>query len=400
MKKSAEELFERPNTKRRMIGELCEQGNTKRFVFDALRPLVESQTKPMIFSANTGGHRTPKPMHEQLIELKNEIGRVYAIMGRSHSADFDSEEIPASDIPPAPEPEETPEPEQEETPDDGKPRAKHKQTVRGEIAYFLKRVREIRAMLTRRAEMSEVYDELGNRPAWAAARLIPAGVPADALLDVMALHWDEDVRNDAGISKFDFARLSRQIAEEREIDMTGKHKLFPYILTLVEERIPVFLIGSMGTGKSFLCEQVADYLGLPYGETACSAGATRGDFYGRLTASQDRPFILSKFAEIYSGGGVFNFEEIDAALPEILIALNNALAGKRFFNSSNGEEYVMHSDFIAMATGNTPGTGANRLYNARERLDSATLDRWRMGRVTMELDEAIEDQIAYSRLSA
>lgn len=395
--KASADLFERPNTKRRMIGDLCEQGYTKRQTFDALRPLVESQTKPLIFSANVGGHRSPKPMHEQLIELKNEIGRVFAIMGRSASADFDAEEIPVEEETPQEETPEAEEEKEEEIP--AKPRAKHKATVRDEIAYFVRRVREIRAMLKRRAEMSEAYDELGNRPAWAAARLIPAGIPADALLDVMTFHWDDDVRNDAGISKFDFKRLSRQIAEEREIDMTGKHELFPYVLTLVEERVPVMLVGPMGAGKSYLAKQIAEHMELPYGETACSAGATRGDFYGRLTASQERPFILSKFAEIYSGGGVFNFEEIDAALPEILIALNNALAGDEFFNSSNGESYSMSGNFVAMATANTWGTGASRMYNARERLDSATLDRWRMGRVFVELDERIEDEIAFSRLA-
>jgi hypothetical protein len=400
--KTSAELFERPNTKRRMIGDLCEAGRTKRETFNALRPLVENQTKPMIFSSNAGGHRTPKPMYEQLIDLKNEIGRVYAIMGRSTSSDFDSKEITPADVEiPENEPEEQPEEETSDEPEvtDGKPKAKHKQSVRDEIMYFVRRVREIRAMLAKRAEMSEAYDELGNRPAWAAGRLIPAGIPADALLDVMTFHWDADIRNDAGISSFDFKRLSRQIAEEREIDMSDKHELFPYILTLVEERVPVMLVGPMGTGKSFLCAQIADYLNLPYGETACSAGATRGDFYGRLTANPDRPFILSKFSEIHSGGGVFNFEEIDAALPEILIALNNALAGDRFFNSSNGEEYKMHPDFIAMATANTWGTGASRMYNARERLDGATLDRWRMGRVLIELDERIEMNIALSKLS-
>lgn len=389
MKGSAKDY--RKGTKRFMIAELADANVSKKDTFLHLRPLVEQQIKPMIFSANVGGHRAPKPMHEQLIELKNEIGRVYAILGRAASADFDSEEI---------KPEETPEPVKvEDEPSDEKPRAKHKKTVRDEIAYFITRVREIRAMLERRAKMSEAYDELGNRPAWAAARLIPAGIPADALLDAMTFHWDTDVRNDAKITSFDFKRLSKQIAEEREIDMTGKHELFPYVLTLVEERVPVMLVGAMGTGKSFLCNQIAEYLGLPYGETACSAGATRGDFYGRLTASQERPFILSRFAEIYAGGGVFNFEEIDAALPEILIALNNALASSSFFNSSNGEEYAMSADFIAMATANTWGTGASRMYNARERLDSATLDRWRMGRVFLELDERIENEIAFSRLS-
>jgi hypothetical protein len=389
--KTAKEIWERPNTKRRIIGEYAEKGLSKRGTFNVLRPLVETQTRPFIFAANTGGHRTPKPMAEQLIELKNEIGRVYAILGKAASADFESEEItPTATVP------ETEETEEEEI--SSAPVAKGKKSVKDEIAYFLRRVREIRKFCDERAARSEPIDELGNRPAWAASRLIPAGIPADALLDTMTLHWPDDARNDARIAKYDFKRLAKQISEEREIDMDGKHELFPYVLTLCEERVPVMLYGPMGTGKSFLARQIAEWLEIPYGETAMSAGATRGDLLGRLTASQERPFILSKFCEIFAGGGVFNFEEIDAALPEVLIALNNALSSDRMSNSSNGEEYVMHSDFIAIATANTLGMGANRMYVARERLDAATIDRWRMGRVYMELDEAIEEKIAYGRI--
>jgi hypothetical protein len=387
----------RPGTKRYLIAQHADNGATKREAFQSLRPLVESQTKPMIFSANVGGHRVPKTMSEQLIELKNEIGRVYALLGRAASSDFDSEEITPEATPePITVPEEAPEEIPEE--EGSKPRAKGKKSVQDEMRYFLRRLREIRRFCEERAEMSEPIDEIGMRPAQVAAKLIPAGIPADALLNVLAMTWPKDARNDAGIPDFDFLKLSRQIGEEREIDMAGKHEMFPYVLTLAEERIPIFLIGPMGTGKSTLCEQLATYLELPYGETACSAGATRGDFYGRLTASDAKPFIVSKFTEMHGGGGVFNFEEIDAALPEVLIALNNALAGKKFFNSSNGEEYHLHPDLIPVATGNTPGTGANRLYNARERLDAATLDRWRMGRVFLRLDQALEEEILFGRV--
>lgn len=412
MSKSSE-LFERPNTKRRVIGDLCESGMSKIEVWNELRPRVTAQTEPFIFSHNTPHGRTPKSMQEQYKALKDEIGRVFALMGRAENASFDSEEIPPMDAPadaPTPDPVPSPDPiseqeeeqaeEEEQVPEPPKVAAKGKSGVREEIAYFLRRVREIRAFCKLREERSEPIDEIGIRPAEVAGKLIPAGIPADALLDAMTFHWEADTRNDAGITTFDFKRLSAQIAEEREIDMDGKHEMFPYVLTLVEERIPVFLVGPMGTGKSFLCRQIADYLNIPYGETACSAGATRGDFYGRLTASNEKPFILSKFAEVYGNGGVFNFEEIDAALPEILIALNNALAGDAFYNSSNGEDYNAHPDFVAMATGNTFGTGANRLYTARERLDAATLDRWRMGRVLVELDPRIEEMLAFRKLNA
>src|SRR4029077_10340497 len=141
-------------------------------------------------------------------------------------------------------------------------------------------------------------------------------IPAAALLHSMILHWAPEIRrNDAGIPDFDFTALSREIMKNRGIDTEGKHELFGYVLTLAEERQPIMLIGPAGTGKSRLCKQVSEYLEIPYGETPMTPGATRGDLLGRMTANPNEPFILSQFAEIYSGGGVFNFEEIDAADP-------------------------------------------------------------------------------------
>jgi MoxR-like ATPase len=78
----------------------------------------------------------------------------------------------------------------------------------------------------------------------------------------------------------------------------------------------------------------------------------------------------------------------------MLLVLNNALAGDELYNSSNGTTIKRHPDFIPVATANTWGTGgSNREYNAREKLDFATLDRWRMGRVFVDLDESVEDYI-------
>ena len=59
---------------------------------------------------------------------------------------------------------------------------------------------------------------------------------------LMAMHWPEDARNDAGISTFDYEPLSRSIMSERGI--TGNfHKLFGYALVLAENRQPIMAIG-------------------------------------------------------------------------------------------------------------------------------------------------------------
>ena len=230
-------------------------------------------------------------------------------------------------------------------------------------------------------------------------RLIPAGVPARALLHAMTLHWRPEIRRqDAGVEDFDFFAFSRGIMRERGIDPQGKHGMFGYALVLAEARQPIMLVGPAGTGKSRLAKQLARHLELPYGETPITPGATRGDLLGRMTANPNQPFILSKFAEMYGSGGVFNFEEIDAGDAGMLLVLNNAIAGDELHNSANGVTYARHADFVAIATANTFGIGANKNYNGREKLDFSTIDRWRMGRILMPRDEKIEEDMLYGRI--
>jgi hypothetical protein len=49
-----------------------------------------------------------------------------------------------------------------------------------------------------------------------------------------------------------------------------------------------------------------------------------------------------------------------------------------------------HPDFVCIAAANTVGTGADRLYSGRNKLDAATLDRFAIGKVLMNYDERVE----------
>jgi MoxR-like ATPase len=199
--------------------------------------------------------------------------------------------------------------------------------------------------------------------------------------------------------------VSKSTMKSRGIDSHGLHPLFGYALLVAESRIPMMLIGPAGTGKSHLTEQVSTYLsseaypdGFPYGEAPMSAGASRSDLLGRHTINAEKPFVTAEAIERYSKGGVFSFEEIDRGDPSVLIVLNNALARGILFNPVNGENYSQHPDFVPVATANTMGLGANREYGTAERLDGATLDRFRMGRIFLPLDEGLEEEILFGRI--
>jgi hypothetical protein len=379
----------RTGSKRRMIEDLIIRGLTARQIFNELLPLVQNQMEPMIFKANEHGTRVAKPLSSQVIELRNEINRTFkAVQGQPDGTlgdrDVIPEPIPAEEIPAGDTPEEEPAPIV----------ASGKARFRNELEKFKVEIRRIRKWCKDRAEAGSLIDEISVRPSQAAARLIPMGIPADALLAACCMHWDDDAKRMAGIPSFDFVAFSRTVMRERNIPLDGTyHELFGYALLLAEARQPIFLVGPMGTGKSTLLRQLAAYLELDYAETPMTPGATRGDLLGRHTASSDKPFIPSEFTGIYGGGGLFNFEEIDASDPAMLIVLNGALASDTLYNSASGERVSRHADCILAACGNTFGTGANRQYTGRERLDAASLDRFRMGRLFIPLDENIEDKI-------
>jgi|SRR5580765_1580337 len=398
------------NTHLRFIAELCEQGKSQREAFNALEPLVLGQIEPMIFKRNPTSsekyagitNRQPKPMAEQLIELRNAIGRIYGLMGRSSGTKFDDSgtEFEESQIQETTEDEtDDTETESSETP---KPVASGKKRIESELEKFFRRIQEVRRFCETRSATDPI-DEISVRPAEAAGKLIPLGIPADAILSAISVHWTRDARQDAGIPDFDFKSLSQSIAEENDLNRKWQdlghsdplHDMFGYALTLARVGQPLYLWGSHGTGKSHLARQIAKFWNLPYGETPMSAGAMRGDLLGRQTANPNRAFISAKFNDIYGGGGVFNFEELDAADPSMIIVLNNALAGNELHNSASGETVLRSPNFIAVATANTLARGATAMYSARERLDGATLDRWNVGRIKLERDPKIEKYLLF-----
>ncbi len=137
-----------------------------------------------------------------------------------------------------------------------------------------------------------------------------------------------------------------------ENPLPGAHEFLGYVMVLAKARIPIFLVGPSGSGKSFLMRDLADALEVEYGELPLTAGASPSWLSGSETISgyKTRPFV-----EIYANGGVFNFEEIDAADPNMLLLVNNALANESFTNPVTGKEIPKHQNFIAGATANIVG---------------------------------------------
>jgi len=173
------------------------------------------------------------------------------------------------------------------------------------------------------------------------------------------------------------------------------HAKFAKLMKLAKARKNIFIYGPTGCGKSHICEQLAECLGLKFAHISCTGGMSEGQVGGRLMPVGARgtfEFVISEFLVCYETGGVFLLDEIDAADPNVMLFINSALAnGKASVPNRPSKPYAKrHKDFVCIAAANTVGTGSDRMYSGRNKLDMATLDRFAIGKVHMDYDAEIE----------
>lgn len=254
---------------------------------------------------------------------------------------------------------------------------------------FLAKVRECRRYAADRLIGGAPLDDVGLRPVEYGGKMrARGGIPYEFCLDAFTMHWPKDARDAVGIREWDPARFFPPIK--------GEPKMSGYVVRLAKSGVPIMLIGGKGTGKSTLCKIIAKHLGVDFGMVPMTAGASTSWLTGRVTL---QGFLESHFCKIYEGGGVFLFDEIDAADPNMLLTVNDALAaqpGDFFYNANAQKAYERHAEFVPMAAANTMGLGQNRQYTGRERMDAATMDRFACGRVRVGLDESLEERILFS----
>lgn len=169
---------------------------------------------------------------------------------------------------------------------------------------------------------------------------------------------------------------------------------FQRILTAATVGLNILLVGPAGCGKTHLAHQVAEALGREFASVSCTAGMSESTLTGWMLPSDGGSFeyVPSDFVTMYENGGVFLFDEVDAADPNTLLFINQALANGSFYlPQRKGKTKVQrHTDFVCIAAANTFGTGANMTYSGRERLDESTLDRFRAGTVVLGYDTKFE----------
>lgn len=149
----------------------------------------------------------------------------------------------------------------------------------------------------------------------------------------------------------------------------------------------VMLSGPIGTGKTTLCSQIADKLGLNFYPYALCSHTTKSDLVGFIDAGGK--YRSSAMREAFENGGLVLLDEMDASNPNVLSIINNMLSnGQYYFPDGLVEK---HKDFRCICAMNSNGRGGEVIYTKSQRLDASTLDRFVF--IKIDIDDDLEKKL-------
>ena len=180
----------------------------------------------------------------------------------------------------------------------------------------------------------------------------------------------EELKNNVKLPIIQFK--SKDGSTKTELKHEKFNDLCKIILSQKRSAKNILLVGEAGAGKSKLASQVAKYAGLDFYPLSIGAQTTKSDLMGYMNATGE--YITTPVREAFEKGGILLLDEIDAGNANTLTILNNLLSNDEICFSD--KLVKKHPAFICICTANTYGKGATLEYMGRNRLDSATLDRF------------------------
>ena len=176
---------------------------------------------------------------------------------------------------------------------------------------------------------------------------------------------------------------------EGETKLPLVHNQFEDLLSVAcIKGVNVLLTGGAGLSKSTAVEQVAEALQLELASISFSNQTTKTDLLGFIDANGI--YRKSGFIDAFQNGKIFLADEMDACSSNVLVLLNSAIANGRIETPDNKVIHA-HDNFRFIATANTNLRGSKDGFTARNKLDSATIDRFVV--IEWKLDEELEQKI-------
>lgn len=178
------------------------------------------------------------------------------------------------------------------------------------------------------------------------------------------------------------------------------HNQFDKLLKNISGGHHCYLPGPPGSGKSHAAKQAADVLGWRFGALSLGPTTPESRLWGGRDANNnffEPPLVkLARYAmENTDQGAVYCLDELDNGHPGIIATLNSGMANG-WFEAPNGDLIEWGDNFVIVGSANTYGTGPTAEFSGRNRLDSATLDRFNF--LPWDTDTAMESAMVHAIL--
>lgn len=166
---------------------------------------------------------------------------------------------------------------------------------------------------------------------------------------------------------------------ERETSLTTTED-YKQVLNCAANRLPVYLFGPAGTGKTTFAVEIAKDLNLP-----CYIQGTTNDIFALQGIKlPNGDYIKSNVQKAVENGGVLLLDECDSYPEDVQTWFNSLLANRKISFTDCGTVEA-HKDLVIIGAGNTNGNGQNDKY-LRQQFDAAFLNRF-----------AIKKHVGYSQ---
>ena len=159
------------------------------------------------------------------------------------------------------------------------------------------------------------------------------------------------------------------------------HLKYNYVKTCIESGMPIRLTSEAGAGKTTMAMQIAEELDLEFFTISCTKQMSVNALIGFI--SINGTYIPTQFRKAYESGALFLLDELDAADPNVLLALNTIENGYMAFPDG---VIKAHPSFRLVATTNPDDN--HSIYTGRSKLDFSTKDRYHT--IPLERDPNLE----------
>lgn len=155
--------------------------------------------------------------------------------------------------------------------------------------------------------------------------------------------------------------------------LVGQDDILEAMALAVSQNKPVLLKGETGTGKTTLVHELAHRTNNSLRQINLNGNTTVDEIVGRtVLKGQGTEFIDGIMIDAMRNGHWLLLDELNAGLPEVLLALQQVLIdGKYTLVESDGEVVKAHPNFRVFGTMNPPET-----YIGTNHLNPATLSRF------------------------